>query len=271
MPNYDIRSLQLRILDILVAFDKVCRQHGLRYCICGGTQLGAVRHGGFIPWDDDLDVSMPRPDYERFIAHAAQWLPEPYQFVCAENDPQYPLPFGKIQDTSTTLIERRHLYYLGGCYIDIFPFDGYPSSALLRRWQRLRYAWLSKCLYLVHRDPYRHGRGPSSWMPRLVRKCYTMAGLQRRIKRVATRYDFDSSPWAASYTDAYRRIVRRPVLDTFDDYVFEGKTVTGIKDHDTYLKAMYGDDYMTPPPEDKREQHNFDLLLLDRPFAEYKE
>ena len=146
MANYDIKELQQRILNILLEFDKVCARHGLRYCICGGTMIGAVRHKGFIPWDDDLDVSMPRPDYERLIAHAKEWLPEPLEFVCAENDPLYPLPFGKIQDASTTLIERRHLYYLGGCYIDIFPFDAYPSAALPRRWQCMKYHFLKQCL-----------------------------------------------------------------------------------------------------------------------------
>ena len=86
MANYNIRELQERILGILLAFDKVCKEHGLRYCICGGTMIGAVRHKGFIPWDDDLDVSMPRPDYENFIAHCHEWLPEPLEFVCAEKD-----------------------------------------------------------------------------------------------------------------------------------------------------------------------------------------
>ena len=98
MATYDIRPLQLRMLEILLAFDKMCKEHNLNYGIMAGTLLGAVRHKGFIPWDDDMDVGMPRPDYEKFIAHCSEWLPAPYEFVCAENDPKYPLPFGKIQD-----------------------------------------------------------------------------------------------------------------------------------------------------------------------------
>ena len=135
MANYNIRELQLRILGILLEFDKVCKEHGLRYCICGGTMIGAVRHKGFIPWDDDLDVSMPRPDYEKLIAHCHEWLPKQFEFVCAENDPNYPLPFGKIQDASTTLIERKHLYYLGGCYIDIFPYSERKTTATNRMYE----------------------------------------------------------------------------------------------------------------------------------------
>ena len=75
--SYDIRPLQLRLLAILEAFDRMCRRHGLRYYLEFGTLLGAMRHGGFIPWDDDLDIMMPRPDYEKLIRQSREWLPEP--------------------------------------------------------------------------------------------------------------------------------------------------------------------------------------------------
>ena len=90
MASYDIRPLQLRMLKVLLVFDKVCKQQGLRYCIMNGTMIGAIRHKGFIPWDDDMDVGMPRPDYEKFITNCAKWLPQPYEFVCGENDPRCP-------------------------------------------------------------------------------------------------------------------------------------------------------------------------------------
>ena len=132
MAEYNIRELQLRILETLKAVDNVCREHNLRYYIWAGTMIGAVRHKGFIPWDDDLDIAMPRPDYDRLIEHAAEWLPKPYEMVCAENDGVYPLPFAKIQDADTTLIERMHLKYLGGIYLDVFPIDGVPEGAVAR-------------------------------------------------------------------------------------------------------------------------------------------
>lgn len=269
MADYDLKALHGRILNILLALDKVSREHGLRYSISFGTMLGAVRHGGFIPWDDDLDISMPRPDYEVLIAHSSEWLPKPYEFVCAENDPTYPLPFGKIQDASTTLIERRHLYYLGGVYIDVFPEDGYPDSAIGRRMQRLRYDYLKKVLYFIHRDPYRHGHGPASWLPLLARRFYTMDGVQRRLRRVMTRYSYDDSRLACSYTESYDKISDKKLLATYAPYTFEGHTVQGVADYDRYLSLYYGD-YMTLPPEDRRVQHNFDYLDLDRPYSDYR-
>lgn len=270
MANYDIKKLHERILNILLEFDKVCKEHNLRYCICGGTMIGAVRHGGFIPWDDDLDVSMPRDSYEKLIKHSKEWLPDYLEFVCAENDPKYPLPFGKIQDARTTLIERSHLYYLGGCYIDIFPFDAYPENKIKRHWQCIKYHYHKQCLYLVHRDPYKHGKGVSSWLPRIVRKIYTMEGLQRRIRKVLTAYDYATAPYAASYTDGYKKILPKYIIDEYTTYNFEGHEVQGIKHYDPYLKCMYGD-YMTIPPVEDRWQHNFHYLDLDHPYRDYKE
>ena len=270
MPSYNIKELQGRLLEILLAFDKVCREHNLRYCICGGTLLGAVRHGGFIPWDDDLDCSMPRPDYEKFIAHCKEWLPPHLEFVCAENDPLYPLPFGKIQDSRTTLIERRHLYYLGGCYIDIFPFDGHSDNALLRRWRCSRYNYMSKMLYFVHRDPWRHGHGPSSWLPLAARRMHSMHSLQKSIRKLITSEDYDNSSLASSFTDGAGKVLPKDVIGVFKPYMFEGHEVMGIADYDRYLRCMYGDTYMTPPPEADRFQHNFDYLDLNNPYRDYR-
>ncbi|MBP5214884.1 MAG: LicD family protein, partial [Bacteroidales bacterium] len=112
MANYDIRPLQLRLLDVLMVIHDVCQQHNLRYYLVDGTLLGAVRHQGFIPWDDDIDIYMPRKDYELLIEHAEEWLPKRYEFICWERDKKYPFHYGKIQDSETTLIDRPYRYYL---------------------------------------------------------------------------------------------------------------------------------------------------------------
>ena len=271
MPSYEIRPLQLRLLDVLMKFDKVCREQGLRYYLVDGSLIGAVRHKGFIPWDDDMDVAMPREDYEALILHSDEWLPSPLEFVCYENDKKYPLHFGKIQDASTTLIERPHLYYLGGVYLDIFPIDGAPEGKLRQRLYNFKYKMLTKALYFHFRDPYRHGHGPSCWLPLLIRKLFTMDGLQQKIKKHMMLYDLKTSRLAAvNHNDGLGSMVDKiEVLGEPAPVEFEGQMVMGMKDNHAYLTQLFGD-YMTPPPVGMRHQHNFHYMDLELPYMEYK-
>lgn len=270
MAEYNIRELQLRILETLKAVDNVCREHNLRYYIWAGTMIGAVRHKGFIPWDDDLDIAMPRPDYDRLIEHAAEWLPKPYEMVCAENDGVYPLPFAKIQDADTTLIERMHLKYLGGIYLDVFPIDGVPEGAVARKLHFARYEYYKRVLYLLFRDPYKHGHGPSSWVPLLCRRMYTLAGVQQRISRLLHRYSYDKCRLVADYDDGSKGAMDKKILGTPVPYTFEDTKVMGVSDYDTYLSNKYGD-YMAIPKHSAQRQHNFHYLDLNHPYREFKQ
>ncbi len=267
MASYDIRPLQLRILDILLSIHKVCEDHNLRYYIIAGTLLGAVRHKGFIPWDDDLDIAMPRRDYDQLMAHASEWIPKPFEAVAFETDKEYPLPFAKIQDSSTTLIERMHLRYLGGIYIDVFPLDGMPANPLLRRIHFIKYQWYKKMLYYVHRDPYRHGHGPSSWVPLFTRKLYTMQSIQHKLRALQKEWDFDASDYVVDHDDGLKGIMPKSLIGTPIPILFEGKQVMGVEHPHDYLSQKYGD-YMTIPPGPKQRQHNFHLLDLEKSYKD---
>ena len=250
MASYNIRDLQLHLLDVLLRIDAAFRRAGLRYYLVDGSLIGAVREGGFIPWDDDMDIAVPRPDYERLIRYSRDILPEGLEFVCHENDPSYPLHFGKIQDAQTTLIERPHLYYLGGVYVDIFPIDGAPVTMWRRRTHVLRYNLLRRLLYLVCRDPYRH---------------------QRSIRREMMCYDFDRSRFVGvNLNDGLPAILPKAKLGAPTPIMFEGRTVMGMADNDYYLTRLFGD-YMTPPPPAARKQHNFFYCDLKRAYREFNE
>ena len=256
MANYDIQALHQRILSILLAIDEVCKEHHLRYYIWAGTQLGAVRHGGFIPWDDDIDIAMPRHDYELLIKNADQWLKKPYEFVC-----------GKIQDANSTLIERMHLRYVGGVYIDVFPIDGVPEG-WRKRYNFMRYQFYKRVLYLLHRDPYKHGKGPSSWIPLLCRKLFTMNKVQQKIRNILLSCPFNTAKQVADYDDGMRFVFKKEVLGIPKTYKFEDKEVMGVADAHTYLSVKYGD-YLTIPPKEKQRQHNFHFLNLNLPYRSF--
>lgn len=264
MLQYDLKALQERILGVLDAIDGVCRSHGLTYYLWAGTMLGAVRHKGFIPWDDDADIAMPRGDYDKLVAHP-EWLPEPFELVCGELDDDYPLPFGKVQDASTTIIERMHLRFLGGIYIDVFPLDGVPEGAVARRLQFAGYEFYKKILYFIYRDPYKHGHGMSSWIPLLCRRLFSRKGVQQTIARLLHRYHYDDCAMVADYDDGMRGIIDKRVLGKPACYDFEGHRLMGVERYDEYLSTKYGD-YMTIPKDSDRHQHKFHYVDLDSPY-----
>ena len=141
-PDYGLRPLWDALYEIYAEFAKVCDRHGLRYYAFAGTLLGAIRHKGFIPWDDDLDVAMPRPDYEKFVQIYKTELPRHLKFVDWKNTPEFHMLFGKIQDArkeKVLTLEKRLGHMLSnGVYIDIFPIDAYPSNKLYRTYLKYR-------------------------------------------------------------------------------------------------------------------------------------
>ena len=252
MASYDIRPLQLRILEILLVIDKVCREHGLRYYLAAGTMLGAVRHKGFIPWDDDVDIAMPRKDYDMLMQYGREWLPAPYEALFAENNPDYPGNFAKVVDSSTTLIERAHHSYVGGIYVDVFPIDGMTSNKLLQHIHFVRYSFYKKIIYLICRDPYKHGHGPSSWLPLLCRKVFTLQGTQAKLLGLQNGILKND----------------KSIYGTPTDILFEGHLLYGVEQADRYLSQLY-EDYMTIPSGEKQRQHNFYYLDYNLPYRQY--
>lgn len=136
LSDQTIEKLKDIELDILKCFISICEKNNLRYFLIGGTLLGSVRHKGFIPWDDDIDVGMPRKDYELFIERARHHLPDYYFVQTFSTDPSYPNNFMKIRDSRTTFLETavKHLRMNHGVFIDVFLLDEYPSNKMVQHW-----------------------------------------------------------------------------------------------------------------------------------------
>jgi len=264
----ELRRLQLIELDMLVELDRVCRKNDIPYRITGGTLLGAVRHKGFIPWDDDADVNMLREDYERFKKVADQLDPEICWFQDHDTDPEYRWGYAKLRRTGTKYVRvgQEHLKCRTGIFIDIFPLDDVPDSTIGRILQDWRCFVLRKILYSEV------GRVSDS-ESRLSRRIYSMlakipvdvvfASLKRmtRNNRNSNENDVRVLTFKAAgklYTKnslKSRYGVKKEWLREFSEYEFEGHTLMGPKNYDDYLKYMYGD-YMKLPPEEKRGQHS---------------
>ena len=135
MKKIGIEDLKKIELELLIDFDKICKAHNLRYFLIGGTLLGAVRHKGFIPWDDDIDVGMPRSDYEILMKNAVDWLPKHISLRNWKNTKDYVYQFSKIENNKTILIENKYEHLKsrkGGVYIDVFPFDRMLNKTIFR-------------------------------------------------------------------------------------------------------------------------------------------
>ncbi|MBO4730797.1 MAG: LicD family protein [Bacteroidaceae bacterium] len=265
--KYDIRMLQLKLLPVLQCIDNVCREHRLRYYLCAGTMLGAVRNKGFIEWDDDVDICMPRPDYEVLMKHCHEWLPDPMEIIAPHNRPDYPYPFAKIIDNSTTVVERPDFMFLEGIYIDIFPIDGMSADPKAQRKHMKTYRLWRHLLFLRGRDPYKHGHGPKAWLPLLLHKTFSLKWLQDKVNRIMQTYDYETSDMVIDHDFYERGIMPKAILGQAKTYEFEQLQLCGVEDFDGYLTHLYND-YMTPPPKDKQVQHCFYYLDFDTPYRE---
>ncbi|MBO4601767.1 MAG: LicD family protein [Salinivirgaceae bacterium] len=270
MADYDIRPLQLKILEILQAVDKTCKEHNLRYYLTAGTMLGAIRHKGFIPWDDDADIAMPRPDYDFLMQNYKQLMPDRFEARCMENTDNFSAPFAKIYDKSTTLKESKYMETLGGVYIDVFPLDGVPNNKIAQWWHFFRYEYYKRLNYFVYRDPYKHGHGPACWLPLLAQKLYSKEWMKKKLCKLMTAYDYEKCIYVVDHDDGWKGVLKKEILGNPIPISFEENSFWGVEQYDKYLSQKYGD-YMTIPPHDKQHQHNFYYLNLNKPFSEFDE
>ena len=255
MKEINITELKQIELGILREVHQFCVRHGIRYFLCGGTLLGAVRHGGFIPWDDDIDLYMPRPDYERFLEiftnqHHLKVLSFP-------NTCGYYLPFAKVCDTRT-YVKETLVKSIPGCgvYIDIFPLDGLSCNrktarAIINR--NRKYMLLNN---LAGCNPYKID-GVRSLVKRGIQIALSRAVLVRRINTNSKQYSYTDSDYVGVAFGFYgeREIHSRSVFASQTEIKFENELFYGPFDADAYLSALYGD-YMKLPPMEKRVTHH---------------
>lgn len=258
----EFRRFQLIQLDILKEVDRVCRENNIRYSIGCGTLLGAVRHKGFIPWDDDIDVYMLREDYEKFKLYSNRLNPDICWFQDHTTDKEYLWGYGKVRRTGTTYVRvgQEHLKHGTGVAIDIFPLDDEPNSKLGRRWQDFRCFVWRKMLWAHVAKKNSKGLKKVWWSflsKFSVEKIYKK--LNRYIKKSSNSTPNDVRilmlPLPSHNPAKTRYYFPKKWIFDLTEYTFEGSLFYGMRDYDSYLKYNFKGDYMQLPPEDERLGH----------------
>ncbi len=275
VTSEQLEQLKAIELDMLRWFIAVCEKLNLKYYLLGGTLLGAVRHHGFIPWDDDIDVGMPRKDYERFIKEGQALLPENLFIQCLDTEPNYLMCFAKIRNSNTTFVESSisHLKINHGVFIDVFPLDYYPEERnKQRRVDFQKFVYDFRISYCFNLSRCSRKRGIARFLLQILRLIYPSVGKVIQ-KRDALYKSVPVSNYIVNYGGAWGKKEIVPA-DWYGQGVkgdFEGLSVTLPTCYDKWLTQVYGD-YMTPPPVDKRVGHHYvDAIDLNRSYSEIGE
>ena len=249
-------KLHEHLMDGFGEFDRVCRAHDIPYYLVAGSLLGAVRHQGIIPWDDDVDIALMRPDYERFLSVAARELKSRYFLQTNKSDPEYFLCFAKIRISGTKIVEASSIDcdIHSGVFIDILPFDNVPD------WRAMRWLHAGICrllnIMVLARGNYRDLSPLRNCVVRVLRaflRPIPFPTLMSWLQAALQLSHNEESRYVVMFSGmSYRRdcLPRRYFRESID-LTFGGHAASAPAMWDEYLTDLYGD-YMTPPPEDER-------------------
>lgn len=276
-----MNDLQKKQLDVLKAFIKVCEKHNLTYFLVYGSTLGAIRHHGFIPWDDDIDVGMPRKDYEEYIKLQKEYEGTPYFIQTWKSDPCYIYSYAKLRDSSTTFLENAFKNHRinHGVWIDIFPVDGMsreiaPREKVGRKnkfvWRQVYFSYLPALRRKVHKQTFF-----KDILLNIVAGLFYIFDIahyrNKRVDKFAKKIPLEESKMAgimfgftakiaAMDTNLFKEVIKVP---------FEDTEVNVVKDYDTYLRNLYSD-YMKFPPVDQQVGHHYNSgLSLTQGYEDY--
>ena len=241
MKYRDIKPAQNIMLSLLQSFDKICKAHHLSYWLDHGTLLGAVRHGGFIPWDDDLDVTMPREDYEKFLELAGEELPSSVFLQTKETDPVTPVHYAKLRDRNSTYIdvweEGKDIEYHQGIFIDIFPVN-----------------------FILPGDAKKYSRIMA--MAKFFSNRYVkIDSIARLFIDKLNKYHSVKNTYIVSGGESMHYVthVSKETVFPLKTIFFEGIEVPAPQKSDVYLSSIFGENYMTPPPVAKQKVHSIHI------------
>ena len=251
----ELKTIQLNILKDVHAF---CELNHIKYFLTYGSLIGAIRHNGFIPWDDDIDIAMPRPDYIRFVN---SYHSERYEVLSLANVPYFPLAYAKITDKRTSLLENFYHQYDFGVNIDLFPIDGLPddiseSHTHYNKLRNLRYLRLIKILKPSHAKSF--PKKALLLFAKAILSFYPYSQIVKRTNKLLLKYNYDDCKFVAdmNFGNASRRI-HKSVFSSVEKHQFEDCLLNIPVGYDSYLRSIYGDYMKLPPIEQQKSNHYF--------------
>lgn len=272
MEQNTLRQCQLVQLEIAKEVKRLCEENDICYFLVAGSALGAVRHEGFIPWDDDLDIGMLRYDYDAFINVASSQLSSKYFLQTWNSDKHFGLPIAKIRKNNTTYVERnsKNVGIHSGIYVDIFPLDNVPDSKMLYLIQKYE----SKILLhlLLNKNGYDYLEGSSKikqFVGSIIKSIsllFSLEFLQNKMIKCITRFNKSITNRVVAFGGANtyeKETLKREWVSETEKTQFENEKFLIPKQWDEYLTHFYGD-YLTPPPKEKRmEGHSIEIVSFE--------
>ena len=264
----DKRKIQCLELDILKEVDKICRRNGIHYTLGYGSLIGAIRHNGFIPWDDDIDICLLRKDYDKFKEICKSEMDDKYFYQSNDTDPEYYLLYDKIR-LNGTIFKESHLSVYNihhGVYIDVFPIDFLPDNPLMLIVQFVcfhffRSGLMSKYLVLEARE------GKKKYLAKVLRVLFFLFPLKTLYQcanKVATWYDKEPHKRIMNFLTPYRlkEIFNASLYNNYIEHIFEDVEVEIVGNYDVFLKQIYGNYMQLPPLEKRNTRHTLVSLKL---------
>lgn len=261
-----LNDLQKAELDILKSFISICQKYQLKYFLCGGSLLGAVRHKGFIPWDDDIDIAMPRPDYIRFKQIAATELPASIYLSTFDTLGHVWLVPMLINKNTKFILNNAEEKKEVGAWMDILIIDGAPSKQISRFFFGIKYLCIRMLYQLANFSKVVNLNKKRPLHEKIIIKFAQLSHIEKILNpkiiahwydKIVQTYDYSNCNYVATFSGAAKmhEIVPKSYYGDGSQYSYEDITVIGCSDYDNYLKHFYNN-YMEFPPQNERNRHN---------------